>query len=121
MFSEAPVEIVKQLPTQLEAKEGATVELECEVSQPDVQSQWLQDEIEIVPTERFDIKVEDTKHALTIKDLIPEDEAEYSCVLPEEGVGTVCQLFVEGLYLFSTPLLLSGGPIMQHVFVFIFT
>ncbi|XP_025067418.1 obscurin isoform X17 [Alligator sinensis] len=75
---EAPVTFVRLLQS-LEAQEGDSAALRCDVSKPDVAVQWKKDASLIQSSKKFEIKKERTTHTLIIHDLKPEDTGEYSC------------------------------------------
>ncbi|XP_019399214.1 PREDICTED: obscurin [Crocodylus porosus] len=75
---EAPIIFVRLL-QGMEAQEGDSATLCCDVSKPDVAVQWKKDASLIQSSKKFEIKKEGTTHALTIHDLKPEDSGEYSC------------------------------------------
>ena len=58
--------------------EGEPIVLECESNKPDLESTWFKDDNEIVPNDKYDIKDDDTIHALTIHESVPEDAGEYT-------------------------------------------
>uniref|UniRef100_A0A7M4FS32 Ig-like domain-containing protein n=1 Tax=Crocodylus porosus TaxID=8502 RepID=A0A7M4FS32_CROPO len=78
IFTEAPIIFVRLL-QGMEAQEGDSATLCCDVSKPDVAVQWKKDASLIQSSKKFEIKKEGTTHALTIHDLKPEDSGEYSC------------------------------------------
>ena len=94
MFAELPVEFITPLGDHT-VVEKQTITLECEVSKPDRKATWLKAGTVLEPSERIEIRVEGTKHYLTIKDAVMEDEAMYSIKVEEaESTG---KLLVEGM------------------------
>ncbi len=79
--------------------ETETATLSCVVSKPNIKPKWFKDGKEIRVGGRYEIKVEETRHTLIIRDADLKDEAEYSVQLEDKSTaGTV---FVEGS---SSPL-----------------
>jgi len=50
----------------------------CEVSKPNQTAKWLRNGVDVVAAGRYDIKVDGTRHILTIKDAETADQAQYS-------------------------------------------
>ncbi|CAH1802743.1 unnamed protein product, partial [Owenia fusiformis] len=79
---EAPTEFLKPL-EDVSIMEGETAIFECEVSKPRLNAKWFKDGKEIKSTKRIKTTMEATKHFLTIKDCVLDDEAKYSVKLLE--------------------------------------
>ena len=65
-------------------QEGANIELECILSKPDVKVRWMKNRKPLSPTDRIKIVCDRYRHMLQIMEAIPEDEAEYTIVLPND-------------------------------------
>ncbi|XP_025104095.1 titin-like isoform X2 [Pomacea canaliculata] len=95
---EAP-RFTQTLQRQLDVYEGTSVTLVCVViGHPRPTVTWYQEEIELVPGDRFVTEYhEDGRCVLTIKDITFDDEAEYTCQAKNEaGVSTTfVDIFVE--------------------------
>ena len=70
--------------------------LHAEVSKPDAAGTWFKDELEIIPKvdKKYDASVSGTVHELTIHDVSPDDQAEYTLEIGDESTTAV--LKVEG-------------------------
>jgi len=101
---ETPVGFTVPLQDVTTAIEGDTVKLECDVSTAGLPDTWYKDDFEILhkDDDKYDVAVDDTKHALTIHDVVPEDQAEYTVEVAGERSSTV--LLVEGVYRPKTAL-----------------
>ena len=64
-------------------REGEDIELYVELSKPGVEVSWLKDRKPLLPSERIKILCERYRQVLRILDAIPEDEGEYTCLLPD--------------------------------------
>ena len=68
----------------VEGQEGQDVELQCVLSKPNVKVQWLKNKKPITPSDRVKMVCDRYRHFLQIMDTIPEDDGEYTIVLPSE-------------------------------------
>ena len=101
---ETPVGFTVPLQDVVTAIEGDTVNLECAVSASGLPDTWYKDDFEILhkDDDKYDVTVDDTKHALTIHDVEPDDQGDYTVEVAGERSSTV--LLVEGVYQPSTSL-----------------
>ena len=68
--------------------EKNTITLECEVTKPDRKATWKKGKTVIKPSDRFVMRVDGTKHFLTIKKAQMDDEDKYSIVVDDnESTG----------------------------------
>ncbi|KAJ8319891.1 hypothetical protein KUTeg_001478 [Tegillarca granosa] len=79
---EAPAEFTHRL-SDIQGEEGQDFELECILSKPDVNVSWLKNRKPLTPTDRIKILCDRYRHVLRIMEAIPEDEGEYTCLLPD--------------------------------------
>ncbi len=100
-FTETPVTFTSPLKDQ-NVPEEQSVTLECELSKPDQKVQWLKNGKEIKPDKKRGImlKVEGTKHILTIPKALVDDTAEYTVKFKDQE--TKGKLTVEGEFFFQT-------------------
>ncbi|GFO38540.1 titin, partial [Plakobranchus ocellatus] len=62
-----------------EVNEGDTLILEVNVTgAPKPEVKWFQNDVQLAPTDRYDISEVDTTYSLTIRDVQEEDDAEYT-------------------------------------------
>ena len=96
-LAESPIHIVKPLESVTKATESTDVTFECEVNKPDVPGAWFKDDLEILPEvdEKYDVILEGVTHGLTVHDVMPEDEAEYTLEIGKESTTT--KLMLEGI------------------------
>ena len=74
--------------------EKKSITMECEVTKPDRVAVWKKNGVTLEPSERLEMRVEGTKHYLTIKDAQLDDQDKYSITVEEaESTG---KLTVEG-------------------------
>lgn len=62
--------------------EGEMFELSCVLSKPDVPVTWMKNRQPLTPSDRIRILCERYRHVLQIMEAIPEDEGEYTLMLP---------------------------------------
>ncbi|XP_042333179.1 obscurin isoform X7 [Sceloporus undulatus] len=74
----APVIFIKQLENK-QVDENATAIFSCDLSKPSIHLEWKKGSATIQPNQKFEIKLEGTKHTLIIHNVVPEDAGEYSC------------------------------------------
>uniref|UniRef100_A0A8C8RNK2 Ig-like domain-containing protein n=1 Tax=Pelusios castaneus TaxID=367368 RepID=A0A8C8RNK2_9SAUR len=75
---EAPVLFKKKLEPKV-VEERDMVTLEVELSKPSTEVKWMKNNVPLQPGDRVDIKAEETKHSLTIRNVTFADRGFYSC------------------------------------------
>ncbi|XP_043921975.1 obscurin [Protopterus annectens] len=75
----APPPIFKQPLQNLEVDENGTATLQCELSRSGIPVEWRKGTVEILPSDKFEIRQEGPLHTLTIYDLKLEDSGIYTC------------------------------------------
>ena len=93
MFLERPLEIVQPLINQ-EVAESQTITLECEVSKHGVKANWTKNGKEVVPGGRTEIRVDGTKHVLTITGADLSDQAQYKVAFAD--ISSAAEVTVAG-------------------------
>lgn len=80
-------------------KEGQTCTLTCQFSVPNVKTQWFKNGKLLEPHGRYTFAVTNYTQKLSIKDVRPEDQGEYTCKY--KNLETTANLWIEGLYRFT--------------------
>lgn len=91
--SELPLTIVTPLQDQEVLEKQPTV-WTCEVSKPDRPAKWFAGGKEIVSGGRYEIRVDGTRHTLTITSTEQADQMEYNITFVD--VSSAASLFVTG-------------------------
>ena len=92
-IAELPVEFISPL-GDYRVMEKSSITLECEVSKPNKTASWLKNGEVMEPSDRIVMRVEGTKHYLTINDSVLDDEDKYTIRVDEaESTG---KLTVDG-------------------------
>lgn len=95
LFPEVAAEFTAHL-KDVEGHEGQNVELECILSKPGVKVRWMKNRKPLTPSDRIKIVCDRYRHFLRIMDTIPEDEGEYTVVLPNDRESSA-QLKIYGM------------------------
>uniref|UniRef100_A0A672ZI21 Ig-like domain-containing protein n=1 Tax=Sphaeramia orbicularis TaxID=375764 RepID=A0A672ZI21_9TELE len=75
-----PPTFTKKL-TTLEAEEGASVTLCCELSKPGASVEWKKGTQVLKSGEKYQIKQKESVNELLINKVVPDDSGEYSCFI----------------------------------------
>lgn len=102
VFAEAEVEEHLQ---DVAGKEGQTCTLTCQFSVPNVKTQWFRNGKRLESHGRYTFAVADYTQKLSIKDVKPEDQGEYTCKY--NNLETTANLWVEGVYMLTDFFLLN--------------
>lgn len=86
-------------------KEGQTCTLTCQFSVPNVKTQWFKNGKLLEPHSRYTFAVANYTQKLSIEDVRPEDQGEYTCKY--KNLETTANLWIEGLYRFTVRLALT--------------
>ncbi|KAM4728162.1 obscurin [Anableps anableps] len=78
-----PTTFVKKLES-LEAEEGASVTLHCELSKPGVPVEWKKANQVLKSGEKYQMKQKTSVNELIISKVLPEDSGDYSCVCGDQ-------------------------------------
>lgn len=93
IFIELKVEVHLE---ETAGKEGQTCTLTCQFSLPNVKTQWYKNGKLLEPSSRYTFTVIDKIQRLSIKDVRPEDQGQYTCKY--DNLESTTNLWVEGLY-----------------------
>ena len=74
--------------------ESESAELQCAVSKPKQPVTWEKNKEEVTPDDRVTIEEDSGTHTLTINNVTPDDDAEYTVYLGDQS--TSAKLTVEG-------------------------
>lgn len=86
-FTEVVIEFTSKM-SDATFNEGEMFELSCELSRPDVPVTWMKNRQPLTPSDRIRILCERYRHVLQIMEAIPEDEGEYTLMLPNSTETT---------------------------------
>ena len=78
-----------------EAEEGASVTLRCELSKPGVPVEWKKGMHVLKSGKKYQMKQKAFVNELLIKNLVPEDSGDYSCVCGDQK--TTGNLNIKGM------------------------
>lgn len=87
---------VEQHMEDVAGKEGQTCTLACQFSIPNAKAQWFKNGKLLEPHGRYKYSVANYTQKLSIKDVRPEDQGEYTCKY--KNLETTANLWVEGVY-----------------------
>jgi len=90
---------VEQQMQDVAGKEGQTCTLTCQFSVPNVKTQWFKNGKLLEPQSRYTFAVDNYTQKLSIKNVRPEDQGEYTCKY--KNLETTANLSIEGLYRFT--------------------
>lgn len=87
----------------IDCKEEDTITFICEINKPDCPAIWKKDGKPLPAEPRFEILVQGTEHSLIIRDVVLDDEADYTIVI-EDATSTGGLFVEEELVEIITPL-----------------
>lgn len=95
-YPSAPQVVFREPLQSLQAEEGASVTLQCELSQPNAAVVWSKGGLELQADERREPQQRGCTAELVLRDLRREDSGEYTCACGPQAT--------------SATLTISGGP-----------
>ncbi|CAH1802745.1 unnamed protein product, partial [Owenia fusiformis] len=99
---ELPIEFLDPLKNVF-VVENETATLDTEVSKPDQKATWFMDGELLKPSDKYEMKVDGTKHYLVVHDCELDDEADYTIRIDKKE-STAMILVEEAPLVFMTPL-----------------
>lgn len=77
----------------VKTEKAKTIEFVCAVSDERAEVKWLKDDKEVVTDGvKFEVKAVEKQRSLVVKDVKPEDEGEYTCVVGEQKTTTTLEI-----------------------------
>ena len=96
LFTEEPIEFVRELKEQTVTEIPGTATFECELSKAGLRVQWLKGDEPISSGDKYDITADGTVHRLVVRDVTGDDVNTYTATV--RGKTSSAPLAVEGLY-----------------------
>nr|DBA25321.1 TPA: hypothetical protein GDO54_012866 [Pyxicephalus adspersus] len=89
--TELPARFSKEL-TNVEATEGGTSAMHCEVTKPSASVQWKKDETLLRPSDKYNMRQEGSRLELQIHDLELTDAGRYTCICEDQKTSALLKV-----------------------------
>ena len=95
LFTEEPIEFIRELKDQTVMEIPSTATFECELSKAGLRVQWLRGDEPISSGDKYDITTDGAVHRLIVRDVSGDDMNTYTATV--RGKTSSASLTVEGL------------------------
>lgn len=101
-FPAIPITFIQQLKS-VQAEEGSSVILRCEISKPGIPVEWRKEDEVLRNSVKYQIRKRETTLELLIWKPVPEDSGVYSCVCADQRTSATVK--ITGMSLLTNQLI----------------